>query len=146
MAVTTSSDHDMLASYEEEEEEEEGDDEGIVEQGEDSLAFFKPLMSKEKTERLAFLETLKDNFMSWSTRAFPPSSPSPSLSSDPKALELLNLHLPTVLRLSLTCPFDDVRHSLKTLLVTLKVREGRERRERDRDILMSFIRGYTYHI
>ena len=83
----------------------------MVDPEEENLAHFKPLMSKEKGERGNFLETIKTTLFNWSSRG------------DQKSRDLLASHLPTVLRLSVSCPFEDVRRSLKALLEAIDVRE-----------------------
>ena len=40
----------------------------MVDPEEESLAHFKPLMSKEKGERRNFLETIKTTLLNWSSR------------------------------------------------------------------------------
>ena len=87
----------------------EDEDGYMVDPEEEILAHFKPIMSKEKGERDTYLETMKTTLLNWSTRG------------DQKSRDLLASHLPTVLRLSLSCPFEDVRVSLKTLLETIDV-------------------------
>ena len=79
----------------------------MVDPEEENLAHFKPLMSKERGN---FLETIKTTLLNWSSRG------------DQKSRDLLASHLPTVLRLSVSCPFEDVRRSLKALLEAIDVR------------------------
>lgn len=107
MATTTKlgtsvSTDDTLSLHEEE-------DGYMVDPEEEALAHFKPIMSKEKGEREGYLDTIKTTLLNWSARG------------DQKSRDLLASHLPTVLRLSLSCPFEDVRASLKTLLQTIDV-------------------------
>ena len=97
MATTRST-----VSYDEDEIDLEGED--------DTLRYFKPLMSKEKQERSLHLEHLTKSINLWSR-----------VKDDDKAKHLLTVHLPTVLRLSLTCPFVDVRQTLHLLLSTIQV-------------------------
>ena len=92
-------------SFEEEEEEE------IDLQSEDeTLRYFKPLMCKEVAERAQFMDNLYRSLKLWIGR-----SP-----QDGAAKRLLEHHLPTILRLSLTCPFNDVRARLSEMLSKLQ--------------------------
>lgn len=76
----------------------------------DTLRYFKPLMSKEKQERSTYLDNLIKSINLWS-----------NVKDNIIAQHLLMSHLPTVLRLTLTCPFNDVRHTLQLFLQNLQV-------------------------
>jgi sestrin len=86
----------------------EDEDGQFLDTEDDTLRYFKPLMSKEQQERSSFLESTVKAFTHWST------------SRDARAQHLLSFHLPTVLRLALTCPFNDVRKTFESLLRTLQ--------------------------
>lgn len=88
-----------------------GNEEEIDLQSEDeTLRYFKPLLSKEAAERTQFADNLHKSVKLWNSRS----------SRDAAAKSLLEHHLPTVLRLSLTCPFNDVRTRLSDLLSQLQ--------------------------
>ena len=78
----------------------------------DTLRRFKPLISKERHQRTAFIDELQKSLTMWSLRA----------KEDALAQHLLDVHLPTILRLSCTCPFSDVRERCGHLLQDVQVR------------------------
>ena len=83
---------------------------------EETLRLFTGLMRKEKPEREAFVQHLAHSVQLWLRKR----------NDDTAAKKLLSTHMPSILRLSLTCPFEDVREGLGNILQLAKVlrREG----------------------
>ena len=92
-----------MDSLEEEEVDLEGED--------DTLRLFMGLLRRDKNERAAYLTHLARSVKLWLKRR----------NDDKTAEKLLSAHLPSTLRISLTCPFDDVREKLSEILKLAKV-------------------------
>ena len=99
MSVSTDGDH---VDYEEEVD---------LEGEEDTLRLFMGLMRKDKPEREAFVRDLARSVQLWLRRR----------NDEMAAEKLLSIHMPSILRLSLTCPFADVREGLERILQQAKV-------------------------
>ena len=91
------------------EEEEEVDLEGE----EDTLRLFMGLLHKEASQRCSYLSHLTRSVQLWLRRR----------REDMTADKLLSIHMPSILRISLTCPYQDVREQLSSVLKFAKVRE-----------------------
>ena len=94
------------------EEEEEVDLEGE----EDTLRLFMGLLHKEASQRCSYLSHLTRSVQLWLRRR----------REDMTADKLLSIHMPSILRISLTCPFQDVREQLSSVLKFAKVRATHE--------------------
>ena len=94
---------ERVDSLEEEEVDLEGED--------DTLRLFMGLLHKDKNERVAYLAHLARSVKLWLKRR----------NDDKTAEKLLSVHLPSTLRISLTCPFEDVREQLSAILKFAKV-------------------------
>jgi hypothetical protein len=93
--------------YEDEMEEEEETE------GDLTLFYFESLFRRDANERATFLNNFNKSVKKWIARP-----------DDPAAQGLLQAHLPTVLRLSVNSPFEDIRVAMKRLLDELEVQEG----------------------
>ncbi len=90
---------------------EDGNEKDLVEE-DDTPKYFKPLMTKDKKQRELFLDAFSNSLMFWHSR---------SLEHDKVAAHLVRTHSATVMRLSMTCPFTDVRIKLKEIIKMLEV-------------------------
>lgn len=89
-----------------------GEPEKELEEEDHSPKYFKPLMTRDKKQRDTFLDTLTNSLRYWHKRS--------TTDNDAVATSLINSHTPTILRLSITCPFSDVRTKLNQLLKLLE--------------------------
>ena len=88
------------------------DEEKDLFEEDDTPKYFKPLMTKNKTQRDSFLESLNKSVRLWNSRA---------KEDDTNAKNLLRVHSPTIMRLAITCPFTDVRDKLNELIKVIEV-------------------------
>lgn len=77
---------------------------------EDTLSYFSGLLRRDKSERLKFLTDFSKCVKAWLAKP-----------EDSSAQLMLQAHLPTALRLSITAPFTDVREHLSKLLHEVQV-------------------------
>lgn len=89
-----------------------GESEKELEEEDQTPRYFKPLMTRDKKERDMFLDMLTNSLKFWHRRSVS--------ENDAVASHLLQVHTPTILRLSITCPFSDVRTKLKETLKLLE--------------------------
>ena len=92
--------------YEDEMEEEE------EAEGDLTLFYFESLFRRDANERATFLNNFNKSVKKWIARP-----------DELTAQRLLQAHLPTVLRLSVNSPFEDIRDAMKRLLDELEVLE-----------------------
>ena len=78
----------------------------------DTLKYFKPLMSRDRGQRNVFIDSLSKSLSLWHSRAN---------DGDQIGTHLLNNHLPTAVRMTITCPFPDVRLRLVEILANIEV-------------------------
>ena len=88
---------------------EDGDEQDIEEE-DTTLYYFGGLFRRDGTERATFFEKFKKAALCWISKR-----------DDPSAANLLRSHLPTVLRLSVTAPFRDIRENAAAILQELNV-------------------------
>lgn len=86
------------------------DDEVDLENEDLTPRYFNGLMHKDRSERTAFIDALTKSLQLWIDRK-----------QDQFAKKLLENHLPTVLTLSVNCPFEDVQRRLTDLLEMTRV-------------------------
>ena len=97
------------------------------------IALFKGLQVENYEDRSLALEKIIQVVKSYIRSSFSPSTASPALSDqsftisekstqDEEYSKQLFYYLLTILRLSISCPYSDVRQTFKDLLVGLKVR------------------------
>lgn len=88
------------------------DEEVDLEEEDESLALFMGLLRRDKAERVSFLRHLaRHSVQLWLRKRH----------EDATAKKLLQTHMPSILRISLTSPFEDVREELGTILQDAKV-------------------------
>lgn len=87
------------------------EDEEDLEDVDDSLLYFSGLIHREAQERAAWLCNFEKSVKTWISRS----------SGDRTASNLLAVHLPRALCLSVNCPFVDVREKIRQLLLELEV-------------------------
>lgn len=80
-----------------------------------SPSYFADILTSQEDARRRQTERLVHEVRSWADTIGANGAQSPQR-------ELLAAHLPSVLRLALQCPFDDVREAFERLLKDLKVR------------------------
>ena len=81
----------------------------VVEQ-EPTLLFFGELFRREETDRCKFIDNVSKCMKTWVGKP-----------NDLSAQSMLQAHLPTVLRLSINAPFNDIRERFRELLREVKV-------------------------
>ena len=88
----------------------ESEDEVDIEVEDTTLFYFGSLFRRDENERACFFENFKKAATNWISKL-----------DDPSAASLLEVHLPTVVRLSVNAPFRDVRRNAAKILLELKV-------------------------
>ena len=79
----------------------------------DTLLYFAGLLRRDAGERASWMEQFGKSVKSWVSRP-----------DDKTAQNLLSAHLPTVLRLSINAPFQDIKSKMTEILGEVEVSEN----------------------
>ena len=90
------------------------EDDVDLQEGDDTLLYFSGLFRREEHERSSFMANLSRSVKGWLGKP-----------DDLDAQRMLQVHLPTALRLSVNAPYRDVRAGMCKLLEELEVRRSR---------------------